>query len=125
MGLQILVYLDGQAEKRSRRDTANAAAVIVDALRKIETSGPDRDGTGIGISLRDAWPEFFQSEEDLAFPTVGADMSDFEWETPTPESYERDMKLMGALEDNERISVREEPGEPAIVSVSGTDLEWT
>jgi hypothetical protein len=112
--LQFLHYLDAQDHARRRRDLASAAAVIVSAL----TPG------GGGIGLKDAWPEFFVSAEELAFPQVGADMSEFSWETPTPESYERDLKLMGALEENEHISVREEPGAAVPARMPDPDPEW-
>lgn len=114
LGLQFLHHLDAQEKSRRRRDLASAAAVIVDALSQ----------GSIGISLKDAWPEFFATAEEMAFPQTGADMSEFAWEMPTPESYERDLRLMGVLEENEHVSVREEKDPRGLGALPVTDLEW-
>lgn len=83
----------------------------------------------------------------MSFPSLGADLSDFEWEMPTPESYEKDMRLMGVLDDSSHVRVPEPPPDnrPDLRSVAGQmwpelashdaaadagqlaphDLEWT
>ncbi len=61
------------------------------------------------------------SEDELAFPQTGADMSEFVWETPTPESYEADLQAMMAA--NEHITVPESPDLPVMPAVA--DTEWT
>jgi hypothetical protein len=58
-----------------------------------------------------AWPEYFTKPgDDEAFPSTRADMSNFAWERPTPESAMADLDLMmrGA-----RISVRDTSAPPS------------
>lgn len=89
-----------------------------------------------GFALpQEIWPEFFRSADDMAFPSTDADMSDFEWEEPTPESYQDDLERM--LGENKKIVLREdaEVGLPPVVLPEGRttmmlneatgDVEWT
>lgn len=94
--------------KSARRDqeTARLAAVL---MGKVE--------------LLDAWPDFFRLRDEQAFPSAGADMTEFKWEEATPESYQKDMDAL--LESSEHITVLEEPV-PAGPGLSASgDLEWT
>jgi len=82
------------------------------------------------ISAVQAWPEFFGpgEEDDGAFPATGADMSGFELEEATPESYAADMSALIAA--SSKITVREEepPLFPRLPGPQPPDLlhpEWT
>jgi hypothetical protein len=89
--LDILHFLDGAAEDRRRRDMVLSSAV----------------SSGV-ISAVMAWPEFFATGADGtpgAFPSTGADMTEFELEEATPESFAADMDAL--LAANRRITVRE------------------
>lgn len=88
------------------------------------------------LDLKVAWPEFFgaaarQAQEDpgvdpevaeTAFPSTDADMSDFQWERPTPSSFQSDMDAL--LAANEQVSIGEGPEVELGVEPS-QDLEWT
>lgn len=76
------------------------------------------------VKLLDAWPDYFRPPEEQSFPAVGADMTEFEWEEATPESYQSDLDAL--LAASEHISVPEEPDPvsgPALPPPG--DLEWT
>lgn len=121
------MYLDRQKARRERQEDR------LDAIRTALVSSRQLD-------LKAAWPEFFgpaipdtaDEDEDetgvapetaeTAFPATDADMSEFQWERPTPESYQNDMDALMTL--NQHISVPEETHISAPVKVS-TDLEWT
>ena len=72
-----------------------------------------------------AWPQWFTSPDDMAFPQKGADMSEFSWEHPTPESYQADLDAM--LAGGQSVSVREPPApDPAPPPpLASSSLEWT
>jgi hypothetical protein len=119
----MLVFLDRQEARRirdeDRADRVRAAAVA---------SGR--------ADLRAAWPEFFAAAvpegpqepgvapevAETAFPSTDADMSDFQWERPTPESFQGDMDAL--LAANEHVSVGEDP-EIQMPGQPSPDLEWT
>ncbi len=90
LALEILHFLDGVAENRRRRDMVLSAAV----------------SCGI-MSAPTAWPEFFAGTGGTpgAFPAVGADMTEFELEEATPESFAADLDAI--LAANSRVTVRE------------------
>jgi hypothetical protein len=73
-----------------------------------------------------AWPEFFASPDDSAVPAADADMTGFEWEHPTPESFENDLAAVMAA--SEHVSMRESPDPPQPSErppLTSADLEWT
>jgi len=73
-----------------------------------------------------AWPEFFASQDDNAVPAADADMSGFEWEHPTPESFEKD--LAAVMASSEHVGLREPPDMPQPSErppLLPADLEWT
>lgn len=80
---------------------------------------------------QDAWPEYFLSPEDVAFPGPGVSISeDFEWEQPTEESYQSDLSAL--LAASEHISVRDEAGLPPLPPLPASrpplvseSVEWT
>ena len=88
------------------------------------------------MNLKGAWPEYFGREPqpggepvmegtedgEIAFPSADADMSGFEWEDVTPESYTSDMDRL--LELNQHVSVREDQEGPA-APLPVQDTEWT
>ena len=82
------------------------------------------------ITPVEAWPEFFDGLTDEgdpdAFPATDADMSGFELEEATPDSFARDMALLEALEANQQLTIREEDP-PPFPRLPGApdDLEWT
>lgn len=91
LALEILHFLDAVAEDRRRRDMVLKAAV----------------SSGI-ITVVMAWPEFFDDaarRDSGAFPSKDADMTEFELEEATPESFMSDMDAL--LAANRRITVRE------------------
>jgi hypothetical protein len=116
------VFLDRQEARRERQedraDRVRAAAVV---------SGR--------ADLRTAWPEFFSAVPEVpgegpevdpevaetAFPSTDADMSDFQWERPTPESFQSDMDAL--LAANEHVGVGEGP-EMEMPAGPSLDLEW-
>lgn len=109
-GLEILYFLDGQAQRARRRDAARAAAVAAGWQ-----------------TPADAWPEYFAigDEGDPAFPSAGADMSGFRLEEATASSFEADMEAMAAA--YARVSVREEPDPepPPGMDRDLPDVNWT
>jgi hypothetical protein len=91
LALEILHFLDKVAEDRRRRDMVLEAAV----------------SSGV-ISAVTAWPEFFDDAargDPGAFPSKDADMTEFELEEATPQSFIADMDAL--LAANRRITVRE------------------
>jgi hypothetical protein len=109
MAVEVLIFFDGQREQSRRMDLARAATV---AARRME---PET-----------AWPEFFKDQNANAVPAAGADMSQFEWEHPTPESFQGDLdKVMAA---SASVKLRDGP-DPVIPSPSppqtAADLEWS
>jgi hypothetical protein len=118
----MLVFLDRQEARRDRQedraDRVRAAAVA---------SGR--------VDLRAAWPEFFgpaatptlddpevaAKVAETAFPSADADMSDFHWERPTPETFQSDMDALLAV--NEHVSVGEDP-EAGPGAQPSLDMEW-
>jgi hypothetical protein len=122
----MLVFLDRQEARRDRQeDRADRIRMAAVASGRVD--------------LRAAWPEFFgpaaqeaqalQDEPDVdpgvaetAFPSTDADMSDFRWERPTPDSFRSDMDAL--LSANEQVSVGEEPEVQLRVTPS-LDTEWT
>lgn len=91
LALEILLFLDGVAEDRRRRDMVLEAAV---------SSG--------FVSAVVAWPEFFDDatkRDSGAFPSKDADMTEFELEEATPESFMADLDAI--LAANKRVTVRE------------------
>ena len=70
-----------------------------------------------------AWPEL-AGDMNQSVPERGADLTQFEWEEATEESYASDIAAIDALTAEKHITVPEPPAErPARVSVP--DLEWT
>jgi hypothetical protein len=60
------------------------------------------------ISALTAWPEFFATGAGGtpgAFPSTGSDMTDFELEEATPESFAADLDAL--LAANKQVTVRE------------------
>jgi hypothetical protein len=90
LALEILHFLDGVAESRRRRDMALSAAVFSGA-----------------ITAAAAWPDFFAGDggDSGAFPSRDADMTEFELEEATPESFAADLDAI--LAANRRVTVRE------------------
>jgi hypothetical protein len=91
LALEILHFLDGVAEDRRRRDMVLEAAV----------------SSGI-VSAIVAWPEFFDDaakRDSGAFPSKDADMTEFELEEATPESFAADLDAL--LAANRQVTVRE------------------
>jgi hypothetical protein len=121
------MYLDGQEARRRRledRLDAARAALVTSGRIDIKTAWPEFFGTTPGAAGpgKDDEPGVSQEVAETAFPSTDADMSDFEWERPTPESFRADMDAL--LERNQHISVPEEPHTSVPVKTS-TDLEWT
>jgi hypothetical protein len=109
LALEILHFLDGVAEDRRRRDMVLEAAV----------------SSGV-VSAVMAWPEFFdQGDEGTpgAFPSRDADMTEFELEEATPESFAADLDAI--LAANKRVTVRE--AEAPVFQPTGyvPHTEWT
>lgn len=91
LALEILHFLDGVAEDKRRRDMVLSAAV----------------SSGV-VSAVVAWPEFFAEGGDGtpgAFPSTDSDMTEFELEEATPESFAADLDAI--LAANQRVTVRE------------------
>lgn len=110
--LEILSFLDGLEDNRRRRDMVLSSAVASGVVTAVQ-----------------AWPEFFDEPDQGtpdAFPSTDADMSAFQMEDATTDSFARDMALLEALEANKQISIREEdpPQFPRIPGVPD-HLEWT
>lgn len=88
------------------------------------------------MDLKAAWPEFFGREAqpslggpevdaevaETAFPSTDSDMSDFQWERPTADSFRTDMDAL--LAANEHVSVGESP-EARLEVQPSLDTEWT
>lgn len=65
------------------------------------------------INAVQAWPEFFgvpDAGDNGAFPSKDADMTGFQLENATPESFAADMEALVAA--NERVVIREEVPPP-------------
>lgn len=89
------------------------------------------------MTLKGAWPEFFgvqagpdgapamegTEEGELAFPSTDADMTEFEWEQPTPEDFASDMDALLAL--NRNVALPEPPDPPASPSAFVQADDWT
>lgn len=78
------------------------------------------------VTAMQAWPEYFDipAQDGSAFPSTDADMSGFELEEATPESFEADMEAM--VRANEQITIREEDPPPYPFLPGGLpDAEWT
>ena len=76
-------------------------------------------------TAKEAWPEFFGDPSSFV-PKTDSDLSDFQWEPPTPESYAQDLQAIMA--GSERISLREEPVPDLAVPqapVTASEFEWT
>ena len=76
-----------------------------------------------------AWPESFDGLADQgdpgAFPATDADMSDFQLEDATPDSFMRDMDLLEAISANQHLVIREEDPPPFPRLGVLPDPEWT
>lgn len=81
------------------------------------------------ITAVQAWPEFFDgagpAPDGDAFPSTDADMTGFELEAASPESFARDMDLMAAIAANQHLTVREEAPPPLPRLPGLPDTEWT
>jgi len=80
--LDVLYFLDGQAEQRRRTDLILASAVASGTITAVQ-----------------AWPEYFPEADEgdrSAFPSTDADMSAFRLEEATPESFAADMAALVA-----------------------------
>jgi len=106
--LDILYFLDGQAERRSRLEAVKQAFVA----------------RGM-ITPAQAWPEFFAAEEGDgdAFPSAGSDMSGFVLEEATPESFAADMAAL--VEASKQVVIREPSPPPGEEHAYVPDMEWT
>lgn len=105
--LDLLVFLDGLAAGRARRDLMFASAVA----------------SGV-VTAPQAWPEFFPGGQDEgAFPSSGADTSGFVLEQATPESFAADIAALA--ESSRRVTVREPSGGPSPGHEYVPDAEWT
>lgn len=105
--LEILYFLDNVKAARARRDMVLSAAVA----------------SGV-VTPMQAWPEYFEDGEgdDGAFPSTGADMSGFQLEEASAQSFEADMAAMATA--SSRVTLREEP-DPELPSFSGLpDPAW-
>jgi hypothetical protein len=105
--LEILHFLDGLAEGQRRRDMVLSSAVASGVITAVQ-----------------AWPEYFNMPGSSgAFPSRDADMSEFELERATPESFEADMDAL--VRASQRITIREDelPPFPVLGSVL-PDPEW-
>jgi hypothetical protein len=90
--LEILHFLDMTDRASQRRDMVLSSAV----------------SSGV-ISAVEAWPEYFSAPGDDpgVFPSTGSDMSAFQLERATPESFAADMEAIVAA--SRQVTVREEP----------------
>jgi hypothetical protein len=76
-----------------------------------------------------AWPDYFLTGlaegEEVAFPSTDADMSGFELEEATPESFAADIEALVAA--SQQVSVREEEPDPFPhgLPYGLPDPEWT
>ena len=80
------------------------------------------------VTAVQAWPEFFDVPGDQgdsgAFPSTDADLSDFEVEHATPESFAADMEAL--VRASQHITIREEAApEPPSLPGGLPDTEWT
>lgn len=91
--LEILHFLDNLTANRERRDMVLASAVA----------------SGV-ITAMQAWPEYFEGLEDTgdgSFPSTGSDMSAFQLEEASPESFAADLEAI--VQASRQITVREDP----------------
>jgi len=109
--VEILYFTDGQKAQAERIERAKAAAVA-----------------GGYLAPAKAWPEFFGTPDTGAFPSSGADMTDFEWETPTPQSFEADLDAVLAASERVVLSEPSHPDSPPpatpLPSPDRAALEW-
>lgn len=79
------------------------------------------------ITAMQAWPEYFDGladEGDPAFPSTDADMSAFQLEEATPESFAADMQAL--LTASQQITIREDaPPEFPVFDAGPASVEWT
>jgi hypothetical protein len=75
------------------------------------------------ITAMQAWPEYFDLPDDGGFPSVGADMTGFELEPATPESFAADMEAL--VRASQQISIREDDPPPFPQFPDLPDPEWT
>jgi hypothetical protein len=108
MGVELLHFLDAVAEDRRRRDMVLSSAV----------------SSGLMPAFV-AWPEYFAKGDGTpgSFPSTGADMTEFELEEATPQSFMADMDAI--LAANQRVTVRE--AQEPVFQPSGyvPHTEWT
>jgi hypothetical protein len=109
--LEILYYLDGIARQDQARESA---------LRAVVSAGK--------YPPEEAWPQWFAlpppaEPEEAVFPDVNADMSEFQWERPTEESFAADLAALVAASPS--ITIREEPPPAAPQPPGPGSLEWT
>jgi len=109
--MEILHFLDNLTANRERRDMVLASAV----------------SSGV-ITAMQAWPEYFEDFEDDgdgSFPATGSDMSAFQLEEATPESFAADLESI--VRASRQITVREPPPPefPGLASGQLPDTEWT
>lgn len=106
---EILHFLDGVAEARRRREVMLSSAVAAGAITAVQ-----------------AWPEYFEDQQagSGSFPSTDADMSGFELERATPDSYAADMDAL--IRASQHVALREEemPPLPVIGGIQ-PDIEWT
>lgn len=78
------------------------------------------------ISAVQAWPEYFDEPgaDTGAFPSRDADMSGFELERATPESFAADMAAL--VRASEQVTIREDepPLFPQFPAGDLPDIEW-
>jgi hypothetical protein len=77
------------------------------------------------VTAVDAWPEFFDGPDQGdpgAFPSTDADMSAFQIEEATPESFAADIEAM--VRASQQVTVREEEP-PQFPQFGLPDAEWT
>ena len=108
--MEVLHFLDGLEATRRRRDMVFSSAVASGVITAVQ-----------------AWPDFFDVPDEGdpgAFPATDADMSGFELEPATPESFIADMEAL--VRSSQRVSLREdeEPDFPQL-SASLPHHEWT
>lgn len=106
--LEIVQFLDSVQALRDRRDMVLASAVAAGTITAIQ-----------------AWPEYFGDDQGDpgAFPSTDADMSGFQLEETTPQSFEEDMDAL--LAASERITIRDQPApEPPQLPGAAPDPEW-
>ena len=77
------------------------------------------------MDAKTAWPEFFGDPATFV-PTSESDLSDFQWESATPESYAKDLEAIMA--GSERITLQEDEdpvAPPSRPPTTAPEFEWT